>query len=215
MEEKKVTKISLSTYLLVIAIFAIVVMGALIYKLNNDKTAEIQKSTNLQAQVNSLNGTVSDLQGKINTISETVNSSISKDNSTLSNKTTNTNNSSSTNEESNSKTSEKKYKDVILSGTYGFPNSDHGWEFTKDGKAYSCDNMGIMKGTYKTTEKNSVEIHYTEGKEWDETTGEEKIKTINIYEYITIDNNGNIYWKNQNNENLKIQKLNDTTPNAY
>ena len=34
MEEKKVTKISLSTYLLVIAIFAIVVMGALILMIN-------------------------------------------------------------------------------------------------------------------------------------------------------------------------------------
>ena len=84
MEEKKVTKISLSTYLLVIAIFAIVVMGALIYKLNNDKNTEIKKSANLQAQVNSLNGTVSDLQGKITNISETI-SSNSANESNLSN----------------------------------------------------------------------------------------------------------------------------------
>ena len=77
MEEKNATKISLSTYLLVVAIFAIVVMGALIYRLNNDKNAEIKKSASLQAQVNSLNGTVSDLQEKINKVSETVNSSSS------------------------------------------------------------------------------------------------------------------------------------------
>ena len=62
MEEKNVTKISLSTFFLILAIIAIIVMGIFIYKLNNDKTAEIQKSTELQAQVNSLNGTVSDLQ---------------------------------------------------------------------------------------------------------------------------------------------------------
>ena len=68
MEEKNVTKISLSTFFLMLAIIAIVVMGVFIYKLNNDKTVEIQKSTELQAQVNSLNGTVSDLQGKINTV---------------------------------------------------------------------------------------------------------------------------------------------------
>ena len=74
MEEKNVTKISLSTFFLMLAIIAIVVMGVFIYKLNNDKTVEIQKSTELQAQVNSLNGTVSDLQGKINNISETINS---------------------------------------------------------------------------------------------------------------------------------------------
>lgn len=73
MEEKKVTKISLSTFFLILAIIAIIVMGIFIYKLNNDKTVEIQKSTELQAKVNSLNGTVSKLQGKINKVSETVN----------------------------------------------------------------------------------------------------------------------------------------------
>ena len=75
MEEKNVTKISLSTFLLILAIIAIIVMGIFIYKLNNDKTAETQKSTELQSQVNSLNGTVSDLQEKINKVSETINSS--------------------------------------------------------------------------------------------------------------------------------------------
>lgn len=64
MEEKKVTKISLSTFLLILAIIAIIVMGIFIYKLNNDKTIEIQKSTELQAKVNSLNRIVSELQEK-------------------------------------------------------------------------------------------------------------------------------------------------------
>lgn len=73
MEEKKVTKISLSTFFIILAIIAIIVMGIFIYKLNNDKTIEIQKSTELQAKVNSLNGTVSELQEKINKVSETVN----------------------------------------------------------------------------------------------------------------------------------------------
>ena len=66
-------------------------MGIFIYKLNNDKTAEIQKSTELQAQVNSLNGTISDLQEKINKISETINTNtVDKDNNTTN--TNNTNN---------------------------------------------------------------------------------------------------------------------------
>ena len=56
MKEKNFTKISLSTFFLILAIIAIIVMGIFIYKLNNDKTAEIQKSTELQTQVNSLNG---------------------------------------------------------------------------------------------------------------------------------------------------------------
>lgn len=73
MEEKNATKISLSTFLLIIAIIAIIVMGIFIYKLNNEKTIETQKSADLQAQVSSLNSTVNSLQSKINTISETVN----------------------------------------------------------------------------------------------------------------------------------------------
>lgn len=51
MEEKKSTKISLSTFFLILAIIAIVVMGIFIYKLNNDKTIEIQKSAELQSLV--------------------------------------------------------------------------------------------------------------------------------------------------------------------
>jgi len=73
MKEKNDTKISLSTFLLIIAIIAIIVMGVFIYKLNNEKNIEIQKSADLQTQVSSLNNTVNSLQSKINTISETVN----------------------------------------------------------------------------------------------------------------------------------------------
>ena len=80
MEEKNAAKISLSTFFLILAIIAIIIMGIFIYKLNNDKTAEIQKSAELQSQVNSLNGTVSNLQRKIDTISATINSNNSADN---------------------------------------------------------------------------------------------------------------------------------------
>ena len=106
MEEKNVTKINLSTFFLILAIIAIIVMGVFIYKLSNDKTAEIQKSTELQSQVNSLNGTVSDLQGKINSISQTINSNTS-------NESSNTTSNSNSNENTTSKFSEKEIKDVL------------------------------------------------------------------------------------------------------
>ncbi len=73
MEENKVTKISLSTFLLIIAMIIIAVMGFFIYKLNSEKNIEIKKSADLQTQVNDLNSTVNSLQSKMNTISETVN----------------------------------------------------------------------------------------------------------------------------------------------
>lgn len=72
MEEKKVIKISLSTFFLIIAIIAIIVMGVFIYKLNNEKSTEIEKSAELQEKVNILNNTVNSLQSKINTVSETI-----------------------------------------------------------------------------------------------------------------------------------------------
>ena len=76
MKEKKDTKISLSTFFLILAIIIIVIMCVFIFKLNNEKNIETQKATELEAQVNNLNGTVSNLQGKINTISSTINSEI-------------------------------------------------------------------------------------------------------------------------------------------
>lgn len=69
MEEKQGIKISLSTFFLILSIIAIIIMGIFIYKLNKDKSTEIQKSIKFQSQVNTLNGTISELQGKINTIS--------------------------------------------------------------------------------------------------------------------------------------------------
>lgn len=114
MEEKKVTKISLPTFFLILAIIAIIIMGVFMYKLNNDKIEEIQKSTELQAQVNNLNGTIIDLQGKINTISETINSNNSNENNTITNNADNEFSSQSNSMENTSiKFSEKEIKDVL------------------------------------------------------------------------------------------------------
>ena len=156
MEQKKTLKINLSTFLLILAIIAIIVMGVFIYKLNNDKTAEVQKSTELQAQVNTLNGTVSDLQEKINNISETIDSSSSNTN-------TNHNTSDSVSEFLNSQIKEKDYDDIVLSGHYAIPV-------------------------------------------WDEETYEVKISNIDEYEYLTVDDNKNIYWIHPDGEKVKLQR---------
>ena len=88
MEENKQIKISLSNFFLIIAIIVIIIMGIFIYKLNNDKTLETQKSTDLQEQVNSLNGDISNLQEKINTISNTINTNINQNKEEKKNDTT-------------------------------------------------------------------------------------------------------------------------------
>lgn len=114
MEEKKVTKISLLTFFLILAIIVIIIMGIFIYKLNNDKIVEIQKSAELQAQINNLNGTIIDLQGKINTISETINSNSSNENNNITNNLDNESSSQNNSIENTSiKFSEKEIKDVL------------------------------------------------------------------------------------------------------
>ena len=87
MGEKKATNISLSTFLLIIAIIIIIVMGGAIYKLYNDKKAETKRAEELQTktnelttQVNSQKEDISELQGKIDKVSETVRSNISNTN---------------------------------------------------------------------------------------------------------------------------------------
>ena len=71
-EENKKVRISSSTVLLFITIIIVVIMGCIIYKLNTDKTTEIQKTAELQTQIDSLNGTIDNLQGKLNTISNNI-----------------------------------------------------------------------------------------------------------------------------------------------
>ncbi len=124
MEEKNRTKGSISTFLLIIAIIAIIVMGVFIYKLNNDKIAETQKATELQSQVESLNTTVDELQGKIESFSNTINTinSITSEASTKNSNVSNTNSFESSNTQSNG----KNYNSYI--GTWG--DSDTNNEIT-------------------------------------------------------------------------------------
>lgn len=55
MEEKQAIKISLSSFFLLIAIIVICIMGVFIYKINNDKIAEKNKTEELQKQIYALN----------------------------------------------------------------------------------------------------------------------------------------------------------------
>lgn len=132
MEEKKVTKISLSTFFLILAIIVIIVMGIFMYKLYNEKTIETEKSAELQTQVNNLNETVNNLQGKINNISETIN----KDTST---QTPTSNDLSSNTTSNNSNKSDVTYTISVRDEIYATINA------TKNGKTISKEfEMGAM-----------------------------------------------------------------------
>lgn len=107
MEEKNEAKIRISTLLLILAIIAIAVMAAVIYKTTMDKAAEVQKAEELQEQVDSLNETISDLRGKMDNISEIIDSANSENKTNTSNNeavqnTTNSTNTANTNSSKNS-----------------------------------------------------------------------------------------------------------------
>lgn len=106
MEEKKVTKISLSTFFLILAIIIIVVMAIFMYKFYNEKIEANEKSAKLQSQVSNLKETVNDLQGKIDNISDTINSNNSTEN------TTTTNNNSTSFTENQVKTALSNYLEL-------------------------------------------------------------------------------------------------------
>ena len=103
MEEKKSIKISLSTFLLIITIIALGIMGVFLYKINYEKSKSTEQVSELNNQVKTLENSVSSLQ-KI--IEETPNT----------NKTT-----TSTNETENKKEDEQSKNSIsfsTLSGIY-------------------------------------------------------------------------------------------------
>lgn len=183
MEEKNVTKISLSTFFLILAIIVIIVMGIFIYKLNNDKTAEIQKSTKLQSQINNLNRTISDLQGKINSISETINSSGNATNSEKSNNTNVTSSKNKTLEESNVTNNVNK-TGLIGETTYEIGNSatNHldGFDvILEDSKVYfKLTNKEKIK-SYSITDST---INRVENKKEEITGFNGKVKKVYFYQ---------------------------------
>ena len=96
MEENKTTKISLSTFFLIIAVILIMIMGIFMYKTHNEKIAATEKTEELQTQVKELTENINSLQGKISSISETINSNTSVNNSTTNANQTNADTKSNT-----------------------------------------------------------------------------------------------------------------------
>ena len=88
-------------------------------------------------------------------------------------------------------TQKDEIKKIVLDGTYGMPNSDSSWEFTQDGKASSRGNVTADIGTYATTGKDTIEIHYTQRKTYDDS-GNATTTDINRYESATVVN-GDVY----------------------
>lgn len=196
MEEKNVTKISLSTFLLIIAIIAIIIMGVFIYNLNNEKTTEIQKISELQSQVNSLNGTINNLQEELSTISENINSNNSNENT--SSDASETINSNSSNENTSST------KEYQISGIYYQKDAlgdEPNYTFSSNNEV-SYGSLWMCSGTY-TISNNIIKINFTSAVDPDGNKanvtdfGVEKSVELTIIDNNTLKDNSNgfIYLK--------------------
>lgn len=196
MEEKNVTKISLSTFLLIIAIIAIIIMGVFIYNLNNEKTAEIQKISELQSQVNSLNGTINNLQEELSTISENINSNNSNENTSSDASETINNNSSNENTSST--------KEYQISGIYYQKDAlgdEPNYTFSSNNEV-SYGSLWMCSGTY-TISNNIIKINFTSAVDPDGNKanvtdfGVEESAELTIIDNNTLKDNSNgfIYLK--------------------
>ena len=166
MEEKNEAKIRISTLLLILAIIAIAVMAAVIYKTTMDKAAEVQKAEELQEQVDSLNETISDLRGKIDNISEIIDSTNSENKTNTSNNeavqnTANSNSSKNSNSTNTNSVEEKsKYTNTLkdaVNGKTAFYELESKGEFETEKHDGYYTYVDLFSQTYNIKEIIDVE----------------------------------------------------------
>lgn len=166
MEEKNEAKIRISTLLLILAIIAIAVMAAVIYKTTMDKAAEVQKAEELQEQVDSLNETISDLRGKMDNISEIIGSTNSENKTNTSNNeavqnTANSNSSKNSNSTNTTSVEEKsKYTNTLkdaVNGKTAFYELESKGEFETEKHDGYYTYIDLFSQTYNIKEIIDVE----------------------------------------------------------
>lgn len=195
MEEKKVIKIRLSMFFLILAIIVIIVMAVFLYKFYNEKTEANEKSTELQTQLTNLNETVSNLQVKLDSLSNTINSNSSTENNNTENPSTETSTSTST--------LDKKYENSNYGITFSYPSSlsNHEYSLTNDMVESFSDNKGndivITRVTNNTIENT---IDFEKNKDMPDGT---KIKLdIKKEGYVTLNSGTKGYSIETNDNNI-------------
>lgn len=183
LEEKKLIKISLIKFLLILAIIVIIVMGYYIYKLNIDKENAEVKMEEQNNKIGELENNISNLQSVIDNISNTIQTSDSN------------------------KTTKENHKQVILNGTYSEGATDQVYVFTSDGNAKIGSSLEEMEGTYSTIGENEIEITLVKDTILNMDTGDETIKTINETYRIIYVNENTLEVINKDGTSFKILKI--------
>lgn len=184
MDKKEPIKISLSTLLLILAIIVIAVMGIFLFKFYNEKTEETKKASELQIQVNSLNGTVSDLQGKMATISETINSTpVTENNSSV---RTNTNDTISFTD-AQVKTALANYLELKSYADSGSPLDYLAKKENLDyDESKNTFNNGVITTSVKFSDYKKAMLNYVSENEFEKNWSSAEWFKVNNNGYITI-----------------------------
>lgn len=147
MEEKRVTKISLSTFFLVLAIILIILMGVFIFKLYNEKTELAEKSIEQNEKMSSLQNNVDNLTSELNNISSPISSE---------NATNNVSNNTTTTEEKRANIQYDMSSYIGLWGNsssndylyvYSINNNQIMFDFDVNGKGIGFHNEATLNGT--------------------------------------------------------------------
>ena len=147
MKEKKVTKISLSTFFLILAIILIILMGIFIVKLYTEKTELTEKSIQQNEKMSDLQNNMNHLTSELNKISTSIHTE---------NTTNNISNNSTTTEEKHSNIQHdlSTYIGLWKNSTsndylyvYSINNNEITFNFDSNGKSISSEhNKATLNG---------------------------------------------------------------------
>lgn len=202
--EKNVVKISLSTFFLILAIIAIVVMGVYMYKEKISHNKEIESlETNLDAKESKID----ELQGKIDSISNTINSEKTP------NSKNDTNNSEELKETTNNTTTSNNKEEQNKNVKYEFQSAD---------RAAAQGYPKILK-IYELNEEE-LEFEYNSAKNFAtetidrEVNGIAKANAEQLYEFEeTIDNHQYklVFELNESKDTVKVYEYDNGNVISY
>lgn len=199
--EKNVVKISLSTFLLILAIIAIIIMAFYIYTANTSHNKEMESlETNLDAKQSKID----ELQGKIDSISNTINSektSNNENNKKNSEKTQNTTKVSTSNnvEKEKNKIVKYEFQSADRAAVQGYPKILKIYELNENELDFEYNSArNFATGTIDREVKGISRANAEQLYEFDETIDNHQYKlvlkfneskdTVTVYEY----DNGNV-----------------------
>lgn len=142
MEEKKITKISLSTFFLILAIILIILMGFFLFKLYNEKTELSEKSIKQNEKMSDLQNNIDNLTSQLNQISTSITTENAKNN-TSSNTQNNASSNTTEEKQSNFQLDLSTYLGLWEKSTsnehlylhlYSIDNNEITFDFTYNGK---------------------------------------------------------------------------------